>query len=156
MGNGIFLSTVHSVKGMEFDHVFILGENWQNKRGPEFEEERRLYYVAMSRARETLHLLSLQNNKNPHASLLSEKAILHRTMTAEQSEDLAQYRYKILGMRELYIDYASSKAAHHPIHEGLKNLQAGPDRKKPAAIHDDSRDSGHGRIPESGYRTRDS
>lgn len=123
MGNGIFLSTVHSVKGMEFDHVFILGENWQNKRGPELEEERRLYYVAMSRARETLHLLSLQNNNNPHASCLLGKAILHRTMTAEQSEDLAQYRYKILGMKELYIDYASSKAAHHPIHEGLKNLQ---------------------------------
>lgn len=125
MGNGIFLSTVHSVKGMEFSHVFILGENWQNKRGPELEEERRLYYVAMSRARETLHLFSLQNNKNPHASLLLGKAILHRKMTAKHSDYLAQYRYKILGMKELYIDYASGKAAHHPIHMALRNLQAG-------------------------------
>jgi ATP-dependent DNA helicase RecQ len=125
MGNGIFLSTVHSVKGMEFDHVFILAENWQNIQGPELEEERRLYYVAMSRARKTLHLFSLQNNKNPHTSLLSGDAILRRTMTTDQNEELSHYRYAILGMKELYIDYACSKAAKHPIHESLRKLQTG-------------------------------
>lgn len=48
LDNGIFLSTVHSIKGLEFDHVFVLDGNWQKKIGPDMEEERRLYYVAMS------------------------------------------------------------------------------------------------------------
>jgi len=45
--NGIFLSTVHSVKGLEFDHVFVLGGSWHRQNGAEMEEERRLFYVAM-------------------------------------------------------------------------------------------------------------
>ena len=72
LGNGIFLSTVHSVKGLEFDHVFILGDSWPQKTGEEMEEERRLFYVAMSRARETLHLFAIAGRPSPHAGLLAE------------------------------------------------------------------------------------
>jgi ATP-dependent DNA helicase RecQ len=30
LNNGVFLSTVHSVKGLEFDHVFVLGSSWRD------------------------------------------------------------------------------------------------------------------------------
>ena len=58
----LFLSTVHSAKGLEYDAVFIIdlleGEfpgNGANS-GSLLEEERRLFYVALTRARQFLYL----------------------------------------------------------------------------------------------------
>ena len=56
------LMTVHSAKGLEFDVVFIIGLSdnvFPNGRAMEeggLEEERRLFYVAMTRARKYLYL----------------------------------------------------------------------------------------------------
>ena len=59
----VVLSTVHSVKGLEFDVVFVTGleENVfpsqsYNKTTAEIEEERRVMYVAMTRAKKRLYL----------------------------------------------------------------------------------------------------
>ncbi len=61
--NRITLMTVHSVKGLEFPYVFIAGLEegifpHRNSMGSneELEEERRLMYVAITRAREKLYL----------------------------------------------------------------------------------------------------
>lgn len=58
------LMTVHSSKGLEFKHVYVIGLEegiFPHSRAafdPEqMEEERRLMYVAMTRAKETLHLV---------------------------------------------------------------------------------------------------
>lgn len=63
------LMTVHSAKGLEFDHIFITGleENLfpgsQALESPkELEEERRLLYVAITRARKTV-MLSYANQR---------------------------------------------------------------------------------------------
>ncbi len=50
--------TAHQVKGLEFDHVFIVGLNefsFPNSRS-DLEEEKRLFYVAMTRARKHIYL----------------------------------------------------------------------------------------------------
>ncbi len=61
----LVLSTVHSAKGQEWDSVYLLNVNDGNFPSefatgkPELlEEERRLLYVAMTRARNALHLVS--------------------------------------------------------------------------------------------------
>ncbi len=61
--NGVIIATVHSAKGLEFDTVFISG--LEEKIFPvsraeldEQEEERRLMYVAITRARKDLYLTS--------------------------------------------------------------------------------------------------
>jgi DNA helicase-2/ATP-dependent DNA helicase PcrA len=60
----INLMTIHIAKGLEFDHVFIVGVNEgvlphekSMLRLEEVEEERRLMYVAMTRAKKTLYIL---------------------------------------------------------------------------------------------------
>jgi DNA helicase II / ATP-dependent DNA helicase PcrA len=57
------LSTIHSAKGLEWRAVFVIGlvdgrfPSFQNLRAPEeVEEERRLLYVAVTRAKEYLYL----------------------------------------------------------------------------------------------------
>ena len=73
---GITLSTIHSAKGLEFDNVYIIdlikGEFPNNKSLEKFldnnikdyEEERRLFYVAMTRAKNKLTLV-VPANKTP-------------------------------------------------------------------------------------------
>ena len=57
----VHLSTVHSAKGLEYDVVFVIdlydGEFPKRCGEEELSEERRLFYVAMTRAKQTLFML---------------------------------------------------------------------------------------------------
>ncbi|MCD8216651.1 MAG: ATP-dependent helicase [Clostridiales bacterium] len=61
--SAIRLSTLHASKGLEFDTVFIIDVNEtivpykKAALEPEIEEERRLFYVGMTRAKKRLYLL---------------------------------------------------------------------------------------------------
>ncbi|MBD3808827.1 MAG: ATP-dependent helicase, partial [Epsilonproteobacteria bacterium] len=62
-GDGVNLLTVHASKGLEFSDVYVIdlmdGRFPNTKlmsRGGELEEERRLFYVAVTRAKEKLYL----------------------------------------------------------------------------------------------------
>jgi len=63
----LILSTIHSAKGQEWDAVFVLNvtdgcipSDMATGKPEQIEEERRLLYVAMTRAREQLHLVHPQ------------------------------------------------------------------------------------------------
>lgn len=66
---GICLTTMHGAKGLEFDTVFIIQSNEgvipykRAKLDAELEEERRMFYVAMTRAKRKL-VISYVKNKN--------------------------------------------------------------------------------------------
>lgn len=66
---GICLMTMHSAKGLEFDTVFIIQSNEgiipykKAKLAEEIEEERRMFYVAMTRAKREL-IISYGKTKN--------------------------------------------------------------------------------------------
>ena len=66
---GVSLLTMHGSKGLEFDTVYIMSANEgcipYKKAGieEEIEEERRLFYVAMTRAKQTL-VISYVKEKN--------------------------------------------------------------------------------------------
>lgn len=66
--NGITLSTIHSVKGLEFKYVFVVALEesiFPNEARItvdfEMEEERRIAYVAFTRAKSKLYLLATKN-----------------------------------------------------------------------------------------------
>jgi superfamily I DNA/RNA helicase len=62
----IVLTTAHSSKGLEFDYVWITqatDDNWPgDKAGDELAEERRLFFVAMTRARQSLTVSVVGNS----------------------------------------------------------------------------------------------
>lgn len=80
------MMTMHNAKGLEFDHVFIYGmeENlFPSSRSmdanEDIEEERRLCYVAITRARKKLYLTNAcarvvygQSNANPPSRFIAE------------------------------------------------------------------------------------
>ena len=60
---GVTLSTIHSVKGLEFKYVFLIGmedsifpNRFRIQNDSELEEERRICYVAITRAKEKLFI----------------------------------------------------------------------------------------------------
>lgn len=74
--SNLILSTIHKSKGLEYDDVFVIdlvkGEfpmilDYKNK-DKSLEEERRMFYVAMTRAKENLHLISLKSRNNHKVS----------------------------------------------------------------------------------------
>ncbi|MFQ5914701.1 MAG: ATP-dependent helicase [Nitrospinota bacterium] len=87
-GDGqVLLMTLHAAKGLEFDTVFLTGvedgliPHTQSLRGADgdVEEERRLFYVGMTRAKDRLFLtravtrtLNGQTRMNPESIFLSE------------------------------------------------------------------------------------
>lgn len=71
--SNISISTIHSSKGLEYDNVFIIdlidGEFPQKSVLNSFdekllEEERRLFYVAMTRAKKKLYLFTIKERNN--------------------------------------------------------------------------------------------
>ena len=136
LGQGVFLSTMHSAKGMEFKHVIILDGLWNKD---EREEQRRLLYVAMTRAKETLCLLDC---KLPHSFLpeLSGDFILERDVSYSSHQQQALH-YTLLGLDDLYLDYASRFPENGPVHQALAQLKTGdkltikPEQGKLVLVH---------------------
>ncbi|MDO4594128.1 MAG: 3'-5' exonuclease [Tissierellia bacterium] len=68
--NSISLMTIHAAKGLEFPICFVVGMDdylFPSKRSLDegnIEEERRLFYVAMTRAEEKLYLTSAKNRRS--------------------------------------------------------------------------------------------
>lgn len=81
-GEGVVISTLHGVKGLEYAHVYILNVNEGSipyKKAvldDAVEEERRLFYVGMTRAKETLALcyVKKQYEKEREPSRFLEEA----------------------------------------------------------------------------------
>lgn len=67
---GVILSTLHSSKGLEYDIVFLIDVNegvMPYKKAvlqTELEEERRMFYVGMTRAKKQLYLFSVEQMGN--------------------------------------------------------------------------------------------
>ena len=64
-GDAVSLMTLHASKGLEFPVVFMLGMErekflWKGGNPADIQEERRLFYVGMTRAREELFLTCAQ------------------------------------------------------------------------------------------------
>ncbi len=124
LGHGVHLSTIHSVKGMEFDHVFILDGGWSSSAN---EEQRRLFYVAMTRAKETLCLLRRLDLKNPYLPSLRDDGILQRDSAVQPGDGqcVSSKRYSILGLQDIELSYAGRFPENHPIHAALAGLDPG-------------------------------
>jgi ATP-dependent DNA helicase RecQ len=130
IGQGVVLSTIHGAKGLEFEHLFILDGDWRlpsaRKRR---EEERRLLYVGMTRAKESLCLLQMQQEGNPFSAALQGDWVLDRSPRPRQASDTCFERicrsYSVLSLSDINLGYAGRFAENHVIHQKLAEIAAG-------------------------------
>ena len=134
-GNRISLMTLHCAKGLEFPYVFITGMEDgllpHHRRGEEIqdlEEERRLFYVGMTRAREKLFLTRAERRHTfgvGHANLPSR-------FLDEIPSDLIEFDGKEEGWKDLFTyEPVETRTFARTIHPGQRGKEMAPEADIP-------------------------
>lgn len=127
--NAVTLSTLHSAKGLEFESVYMLDlvdgilpnlesiKAAEQKKTDSLEEERRLFYIGMTRAKKELELLTVDNLNDqdviesqfvgevrevlcPGCSQTGEKTVSLTTFKVEKGADI---RHKAFGIGRITV-----------------------------------------------------
>ena len=125
---GLLLLTAHRAKGLEFDHVIVLDGGWDRVgRGEDADAPRRLYYVAMTRARQTLALARFPGTHMFQDALQDIPSVLRREAPAKlppAQPELAR-RYRRLSLSDVFLGFAGYKRRHDPVHRAIAALSPG-------------------------------
>ena len=125
---GLLLLTAHRAKGLEFDHVAVLDGGWDKVGESEDPDApRRLYYVAITRARQTLTLTSFPGSHSLQDTLRGLPSVLCRqspvNLPPETPELARQYRRPALG--EIDLGFAGRHYVVDPVHRAIAALSPG-------------------------------
>ena len=125
---GLLLLTAHRAKGLEFDHVVVLAGGWGRVgRDEDVDAPRRLYYVAMTRARQTLTLAQLSGGHPFQAAFSGLPSVQPckpiRNLPPARPELTRQYRR--LSLRDIFLSYPAYKPPGHPVHRAIAALSPG-------------------------------
>ena len=118
------LMTAHSAKGLEFGHVVVMDcadGRWSG------EDERRLLYVAMTRARETLTLMRAEGGRNPYLVDLGTVDGVSDLLPSTRSDhrpDLDRQNVT-LGPSEVDIGFAGRQEPSDQVHRLIAELAPG-------------------------------
>jgi ATP-dependent DNA helicase RecQ len=122
LGKGVHLGTMHSAKGLEFDHVMLLDDGTL----ADTPEERRLLYVALTRARRSLQIFS-SRKPSPVFTALRHPALESREeplMVADAGPP-ADHEYGYVGLDAIWLDWLGRQRETHPGHRALQRAQYG-------------------------------
>jgi ATP-dependent DNA helicase RecQ len=124
---GLMLLTAHRAKGLEFDHVAVLDGGWgQASRGEDPDAPRRLFYVAMTRAKRTLTLARFDRGHALIDALPESAAILRRAATQLPAPPKALARqHARLRLADVDLGFAGRIESHKPVHRAIASLTAG-------------------------------
>jgi ATP-dependent DNA helicase RecQ len=139
VGEGVYLSTVHGAKGLEFPHVFVLDGGWgpaeaygRAARPPDAHtaEERRVCFVAMTRAQQSLTLMRRDDAVNPFVDeLVAEGGRWLRVRRAGGSPAVASEvlarRWVTLSLADVDLGFAGRRDNGAPLHRRLDALHTG-------------------------------
>ncbi len=124
---GLLLVTAHGAKGLEFDHVAVLDGGWDRVgRGEDADAPRRLYYVAMTRARQTLTLAWFDGPHRLLDALRGNRAVTRREPAKlPPAPATLRYRYIRPGLDEIDLGFAGRRGGRDPVHRAIAKLTPG-------------------------------
>lgn len=124
---GLLLLTAHRAKGLEFDHVAVLDGAWdRNGANEDADASRRLYYVAMTRARKTLTLAQMNDKHAFTGSLKDAPSVQYRPVIDLPPIPSGLNRnYRRLTLREVDLGFAGRNDLSHPTHRAIAGLAVG-------------------------------
>lgn len=125
--SGLMLLTAHRAKGLEFNHVAVLDGGWDKVgKNEDRDAARRLYYVAMTRAKKTLMLarfeggLALLNTQKNGAGFL----VREPTHIPPPPLELGR-RYFRLSLRDVDLGFSGRRDPTSDIHRFIAALKTG-------------------------------
>ncbi|MDE0219971.1 MAG: RecQ family ATP-dependent DNA helicase [Spirochaetaceae bacterium] len=124
---GLLLLTAHRAKGLEFDHVAVLDGGWDRVgRNEDPDAPRRLYYVAMTRARQTLTLARLDGSRSFHGELADHPATIRREAAElPPCPQAVEHRHVRPTLQEVDLGFAGRRGAGDPVHRAIAALSIG-------------------------------
>jgi ATP-dependent DNA helicase RecQ len=137
LGEGVMLGTVHGSKGAEYDHVIVLAGGWRPREDDTMEARRRLHYVGMTRARQTLTILDCAADGSvwrwPEAAVgtagaeRAAQGAFHHTRVAPCASESpgGERRYEVLSLSDLYLGFAGNTERHAQVDAAVARLVTG-------------------------------
>jgi ATP-dependent DNA helicase RecQ len=124
MGRGIFISTMHGAKGLEFSAVILAGEPRANAQA---EEERRLFYVGMTRAKDSLIICMPKTHPFlPEITENSADAVTVRhvspRISSEEERDMRSRLWE-MGADDVILSFPAGRSAHARTLEHIEMLR---------------------------------
>ena len=102
---GLLLLTAHRSKGLEFDDVVILNGGWDRpSQGEDADAPRRLFYVAMTRARRSLAVLTA--GQHPFIMHLGDHVLCRNAPSAGSVMLLPTAIYQVPNLRNVDLSWA--------------------------------------------------
>ena len=125
--HGLLLLTGHRAKGLEFDHVAVLDGGWDrigSGEGPD--DPRRLYYVSMTRARQTLMLAQFHRRHRLQDVLVRHPSVIHRQPVELPPSSAAIHNHHVrAGLQDVDLGFAGGRWAGDRIHQAIAALSPG-------------------------------
>jgi len=116
------LLTAHRAKGLEFDHVLILdGDGWGDRR----DEERRLFYVAMTRARKTLTICEQVKGSHSFTKYLNDVSLRSRPEAPVATTNGLGNRIWIADPEQVVLSWPGYFGPKATIHKAINRLNYG-------------------------------
>ena len=125
--NGLLLITGHSAKGLEFDHVAVLDGHWSPSSDMEEpDSERRLYYVAMTRAKHTLTLARFPGDHWIQDSMQGLKSVVQRdTQDLPKPPNEMRFLKERLTPKDIDLSFAGRQDEDSLVHKRIAELNTG-------------------------------
>ncbi len=115
---GLLLLTAHRSKGLEFDHVVILNGGWKAlSKGEDGEAPRRLFYVAMTRARRSLAVVTSGAHAFVRAD--SDSEILRKVEMPHRLDLPEPEQYQVPDLASVDLSFAGRLPASSPVHNAI-------------------------------------
>jgi ATP-dependent DNA helicase RecQ len=118
------LITAHGAKGLEFDHVIVMDcGDWRG----DGDDERRLLYVAMTRARQTLVTIRSEGGRNAYLTDLGSVDGVTEDLPGVRPSHRPELdrRYVTLGPADVFLGYAGRQPEGSRIHADLAAVRVG-------------------------------
>ncbi len=125
----VVLTTLHASKGLEWPHVFLAGVNEgllpfkseEEDMTPErLQEERRLMYVGITRARQTLAVSTLRRRKKSRETIMGIPSRFILEMKLHEASGKEDPREKLKRMREEFAAKGAASKAAQAADEGKR------------------------------------
>ena len=124
---GLLLLSAHRAKGLEFEHVAVIDGDWlRPSRGEDPDAPRRLYYVGMTRAKQSLLLARMDHPMHMLDGIESAPGLIFRKLAWPESVPPELYRlHKRAELSEVDLGFAGRFPVGNKMHRSIERLQPG-------------------------------